>query len=137
MCDDSKNQRTGQSGQQPTTDLAEFLEQAAQQTWPLPYESVQAPKSLRLALGQRPIQLGNIEFKILLYLASRPYHAFTRRSIAEAIQSDYESTASGKDIDQQVTVDNIDEYIHSLRDQLGVLHDYVQTVPYIGYRFKP
>jgi DNA-binding winged helix-turn-helix (wHTH) protein len=35
-----------------------------------------------------------------------------------------------------VTEETVDEHIDALRDQLGVLHDYVQTVPYIGYRFK-
>ena len=102
-------------------DLAEFLETAAQQSWP-----AKGPKSFRIALGQAPIDLGNAEFCILLFLASRPYHAFTRRAITSAVSTDR----------APVTEQNIDETIASLRDQLGVMHDYVQTVPYVGYRFK-
>ena len=108
------------------TDLEDFLQTAAQQAWPLPEAKLDGPKSFQLAFGTQPIQLGNIEFRILLFLASRPYHAFKRRAIAEAVSSDW----------QAVTETDVDEHIASLRDQLGVLHDYVQSVPYIGYRFK-
>ena len=108
------------------TDLSEFLETAARQTWPIESETLEGPKSFRVAFGQEPIQLDNVEFRILLFLASRPYHAFTHRDIAGAV---------GTDLDP-VTVASIDELVSSLRDQLGVLHDYVQTVPHVGYRFK-
>ncbi|MGI9427671.1 MAG: winged helix-turn-helix domain-containing protein [Bythopirellula sp.] len=115
---------------QPTdlvaTDLSEFLENAAQQSWPMEREKLGPPQSYRVAFGREPIQLGNVEFRILLFLASRPYHAFTRREIARAVVA--------AQID--VTEDNIDEHVASLREQLGILYDYVQTVPYIGYRFK-
>jgi hypothetical protein len=30
----------------------------------------------------------------------------------------------------------VDQHVASLLDQLGAFHDYVQAVPYIGYRFK-
>jgi DNA-binding response OmpR family regulator len=108
------------------TDLSEFLESAAQQTWPLERETLGPPQSYRVAFGREPIQLGNVEFRILLFLASRPYHAFSRREIARAVAS--------AQID--VTEDNVDGHVASLREQLGILYDYVQTVPYIGYRFK-
>ncbi len=107
-------------------DLTEFLAEASQQTWPLDQEKLQGPKSFRVAFGQAPIQLGPVEFRILLFLASRPYHPFTRRTIAAAI-----TTAA-----DPVSEEAVDAHIDALRDQLGVLHDYVQTVPYIGYRFK-
>jgi DNA-binding winged helix-turn-helix (wHTH) protein len=32
--------------------------------------------------------------------------------------------------------EDIDQHIASLRNQLGFFHDFVQTVPYVGYRFK-
>jgi len=108
------------------TNLDDFLEAAAQQQWPLPAAKLDGPKSFQVAFGTQPIQLGQIEFRILLLLASRPYHAFKRRAIADAVSSDWET----------VTEADIDQHIASLRDQLGVLHDYVQSVPYIGYRFK-
>ena len=107
-------------------DLPEFLKQAARQSWPFTSDKIEGPVSYRVAFGQEPIQLGNVEFRILLYLASRPYHPFTRPQIAEAVTTDHDP----------VTAASIDAHVASLRDQLGVLHDYVQTVPYIGYRFK-
>jgi DNA-binding response OmpR family regulator len=107
-------------------DLPEFLETAARQTWPIEREKLEGPQSFRVALGRETIQLGNVEFRILLFLASRPYHPFTRRAIAEAVSTNLDP----------VTAASVDEHISSLRDQLGILYDYVQTVPYIGYRFK-
>jgi DNA-binding response OmpR family regulator len=62
----------------------------------------------------------------LLFLASKPYHAFTRRNIADAVSTDQ----------NPVVEDSVDQHIASLLDQLGAFHDYVQSVPYIGYRFK-
>jgi len=113
-------------------DLAEILKQASQQPWPMEQELFEGPASLRLAYGQQPIKLGHVEFCILLYLASKPYHAFTRQSIADAVCTQVMQKET-----TEITADDVDEYVRSLRDQLGVLHDYVQTVPYIGYRFKP
>ena len=104
----------------------DLLETAARQTWPAEPEHLEGAKSYRFALGQEPIELGNVEFRILLFLASRPYHAFTPRAIAEAVSCDL----------TRVTEESLAEHIFSLRDQLGVFYDYVQTVPYIGYRFK-
>lgn len=107
------------------SDLASLLDTAAKQTWPLQEKRLKA-KSYRIALGWEPIQLGNIEFHILLFLASRPYHAFTQASIADALNKS----------EVMVEESSIPELIQSLRDQLGVFHDYVQTVPGVGYRFK-
>jgi len=107
-------------------DLAELIAAASQLTWPLNQETHQGPTSFRVAFGQGPIHLGLVEFRILLFLASRPYHPFTRRAIAEAVNT----------FADPVTEETVDGHIDALRDQLGVLHDYVQTVPYMGYRFK-
>lgn len=108
------------------TDLDDFLANAARQTWPMEREKLGPPQSYRVAFGREPIHLGNVEFRILLFLASRPYHAFTRREIVKAVSSEL----------VDVSEDNIDQRVASLREQLGVLYDYVQSVPYIGYRFK-
>ena len=107
------------------TDVATLLEEATRQTWPL-YEGDSTRTSYRFALGQEMIELGTVEFRILLFLASRPYHAFTRRSIAVAVTSG----------ENPVAEDTVDQHVASLLDQLGVFHDYVQSVPYIGYRFN-
>jgi DNA-binding response OmpR family regulator len=121
-----EDERLTNPSEQLTIGLTEFLDAAANQTWPASQEALQGPASYRLALGKQPIQLGNVEFRILLYLASRHYHAFTRSAIAEAVSTD----------EQPVAEAEVDEHVAALRDQLGVFHDYVQTVPGIGYRFK-
>lgn len=69
------------------TNLTEFLLVAAQQIWPINEDQPESPRSYHVALGREPIQLGIVEFRILLFLASRPYHAFTRRCIADAVNS--------------------------------------------------
>lgn len=84
------------------------------------------PTSYRQALGGEPIRVGIVEFRIMLFLASWPYHAFTRRQIAEAASTPRRPVAEAA----------VDDHIAALRDQLGVFHDYVQTVPQVGYRFK-
>ena len=84
------------------------------------------PWSYLAKLGLGTIRLNPVEFRILQFLAARPYHAYSRRRIAEAA-----STA-----EQPVTEENLGRYIRSLRDQLGFYSDYIQRVPYIGYRFK-
>jgi two-component system phosphate regulon response regulator PhoB len=87
---------------------------------------IRPPRSYRQAFGDEPIRVGIVEFRIMLFLASRPYYAFTRRQIAEA------ATAAGRPLAEA----EVDEHIAVLRDQLGVLHDFVQTVPHVGYRYK-
>ena len=82
--------------------------------------------SYRETLGDEPIRVGIVEFRIMLFLASRPYHAFTRRQISDA------SSTEG----HTVTEATVDFHIATLRDQLGVFHDFVQSVPQVGYRFK-
>lgn len=107
-------------------DLTELIAAAPRLRWPLGHDAIQSPRSFRVALGQEPIRLGAVEFRILMFLAGRPYHAYTRGAIAAAVTT-HEVPVAEEDVDALVSV---------LRDQLGVLHDYVQTVPYIGYRFK-
>ena len=118
--------RPTNSDERAIADLNEFLAEASQQSWPREQEKLQGPTSFRVAFGQEPIQLRPAEFHILLFLAGRPYHAFSRRAIAEAVST----------VANPVTEDLVDEHVDALRDQLGVWHDYVQTVPHIGYRFK-
>jgi DNA-binding response OmpR family regulator len=121
-----RNDRLDKFDDAAITDIATLPHLAARQTWPVNDDRVQRSTSYRLALGQEAIQLGIIEFRILLFLASRPYHAFTRRSIAEAVNS----------AQYPVEEATVERHVASLLDQLGVFHDYVQSVPHIGYRFK-
>jgi DNA-binding response OmpR family regulator len=90
-------------------------------------EVAASPLSFMQRLGREPIRLSGVEFRILSFLAARPYHAFTRRRIAEAVSRP----------ERPVTEESLDEHILGLRDKLGFFRDFVQSVPYIGYRFKP
>jgi DNA-binding response OmpR family regulator len=108
------------------TNLPTLLHDAKHLAWPIREDRSGRLESYRLALGREIIQLGIIEFRILLFLASRPYHAFTRASIVAAVSSEQ----------NPVTEDTVDRHVVSLVEQLGVFHDYVQSVPYVGYRFK-
>jgi hypothetical protein len=123
---DSSSNKLNKQGEVEISNLTDFLQIAAHQVWPIGDEPGNTVPSYRLALGKEPIQLGLVESRILLYLASRPYRPFTRRSIANAISSK----------DDPVAEDAVDGHIAALVDQLGAFHDYVQAVPYVGYRFK-
>ena len=37
----------------------------------------------------------------------------------------------------KMTDETLDYHIRELRGKLGIFSDFVQTVPYIGFRFKP
>jgi DNA-binding response OmpR family regulator len=87
---------------------------------------IRPPASYRQAFGDEPIRVGLVEFQIMLFLASRPYYAFTRQQISDAVRIE----------GHPLSEESIDAYIASLRNQLGVFNDFVQSVPYVGYRFK-
>ena len=87
---------------------------------------IRPPASYRQALGDEPIRVGIVEFQIMLLLASRPYYAFTRHQISDAVRT------KGHPLSEE----SVDAYVASLRNQLGVFHDFVQSVPFVGYRFK-
>jgi len=89
--------------------------------------TVRPPATYREALGDEPIRLGFVEFQMMRLLVSRPYYAFTRRQISDAVGAEC----------HPLLEESVDARITSLRSQLGVLQDLVQSVPYIGYRFKP
>jgi DNA-binding response OmpR family regulator len=106
-------------------DFAEFVREAVRRGGQVE-EREPAPPFYRIALGLEPIQLGDVEFRILQLLASKPYRPFTRASIAVAVTTER----------RPVSESMVDPLIASLREQLGFFRDYVQTVPYMGYRFK-
>ena len=80
----------------------------------------------RFNMGLERVVLNIVEFRILTFLASRPYHAFRREEIIEAVNTEQ----------FPVTDSSLHQHINGLRAKLGVFRDYVQRVPYIGYRFK-
>ncbi len=85
-----------------------------------------ARDSYRMKLGREIVHLDIIAFRILRFLAARPYRAYTRRRIAEAVSTPRYPVAE----------ETLDQHVMSLREQLGFFRDYIQAVPYIGYRFK-
>ena len=106
-------------------DFAEFVREAGRRRGQIE-EQEPPPPFYRFALGLEPFQLGEVEFRILMLLASRPYLPFSAQSIASAVTTPR----------IPVSEDAVDQHITSLREQLGFFRDYVQTVPYLGYRFK-
>lgn len=120
------NDRQIQPNDWVLSDVSQLLREAPQRVKQMTEERRDAPRVYRVAIGREPIELGRVEFRILLLLASRPYRPFSRAKIAEAISSPLQT------VDEQ----DVDQHILSLRDQLGFFRDYVQTVPYLGYRFK-
>lgn len=120
------NDRQVQPNEWVFSDVSQLLREAPQRVKQLTEERRDAPQVYRVAIGREPIELGRIEFRILMLLASRPYRPFSRAKIANEISSP----------SQTIPETEIDQHIGSLREQLGFFRDYVQTVPYLGYRFK-
>jgi DNA-binding response OmpR family regulator len=89
-------------------------------------DDVVDPWSYQAKRGQGTLRLNLVEYRILRFLASRPNRAFSGRRIAAAVSTKL----------HPVTVPALGRYIRSLRAQLGFFSDYIQTVPFIGYRFK-
>jgi DNA-binding response OmpR family regulator len=89
-------------------------------------DSVVDPWSYLARLGKGTIRLNPVEFRILRFLAASPYRAFSRRRIAQAVSTDK----------HPVTEETLGRYIRSLRGQLGFFSNYIQRVPFVGYRFK-
>src|SRR3990167_6793485 len=76
--------------------------------WIADSDGVVDPWSYLAKLGLGTLRLSPVEFRILNFLAARPYHAFTRRRIVAAVNTDQ----------HRVTEENLGRYIRSLRDQL-------------------
>ena len=93
-------------------------------------QPVDAPRrcgySYDMKLGRETVHLGPIEYRILRFLASRPYRACSRDRIADAVSTPQHRVAPGA----------LEGHVARLRNALGFFRDYVQTVPYVGYRFR-
>ena len=89
-------------------------------------EVVLRTPSFLFRLGRVPVALSLIEYRIIAFLAKFPYRAFTPQQIVR-----------GADLDEQLlNEENLPEHIRTLREKLGMFSDYIQSVPYVGYRFK-
>jgi DNA-binding response OmpR family regulator len=107
-------------------DASQIRQRPVQLGRPVIAEDAASPWSYEVKTGRKPIRLGRVEYRILKFLSSKPYRAFTPRRIAQAV-----GTAA-----HPVAEDALARHIASLRNELGFFSDYVQSVPHIGYRFK-
>src|SRR5947207_828372 len=101
------DKNTQKNGSSRVTDLAALLNEASRSTWPVRDDGPERSASYRIALGREVLDLGVVEFHILLFLASRPYHAFTRRNIAAAVSTE----------EHPVTDETVDQHVASLLEQ--------------------
>lgn len=84
------------------------------------------PSKVRVLVDGQEVALTSTEYRILLGLAQRPGHVFTRTQLISQIQ--------GENI--HVTGRTIDTHIAGLRKKLGPAGRLVETIRGIGYRFK-
>mgnify|MGYP000911889685 CR=1 FL=1 len=84
------------------------------------------PAKCRVTVGSDEIVLTSTEYRILLALAQKPGHVFTRGQLIAGIQ--------GENV--HVTGRTIDTHIAGLRKKLGEAGRLVETIRGIGYRFK-
>ncbi|MGE3611151.1 MAG: response regulator [Bacteriovoracaceae bacterium] len=80
----------------------------------------------RVLIKNEEINLTSTEFKILLLLAEKPGHVFTREQLINNIQ--------GENV--YVTGRTIDTHIAGLRKKMGPTASMIETIRGIGYRFK-
>lgn len=85
------------------------------------------PTNIGYSWGEREVNLTNLEFGVLLYLAQRPQCIFTKRQIQEAVWK--EETESYENAVQCI--------ISGLRKKLKKHSDkeYIRTVRGVGYKF--
>ena len=80
----------------------------------------------RVFVNKEEVTLTSTEFKILLLLAQKPGHVYTRDQFISNIQGDQVF----------VTGRTIDTHIAGLRKKLGEAANVIETIRGIGYRFK-
>jgi DNA-binding response OmpR family regulator len=80
----------------------------------------------RVFVAGEEINLTSTEFKILLLLAEKPGHVYTREQFINNIQGD----------NIFVTGRTIDTHIAGLRKKMGEAANMIETIRGIGYRFK-
>ena len=63
----------------------------------------------------------------MTFLSRKPYYAFSPQQIASFVNEER----------SLMEPENLHQHIVALRVKLGFFRDFVQSVPHIGYRFKP
>jgi two-component system, OmpR family, alkaline phosphatase synthesis response regulator PhoP len=84
------------------------------------------PGRREVLIKKHPVELTNMEFRVLHFLAGRPGWVFSRYQIVEGVRGD----------NYPVTDRSVDVLIVGLRKKLGAAGDYIETVRGVGYRFR-
>ncbi len=84
------------------------------------------PGRREVLIAGKAVELTNMEFRVLHFLAGRPGWVFSRYQIVEGVRGD----------NYPVTDRSVDVLIVGLRRKLGEAGDYIETVRGVGYRFK-
>jgi two-component system phosphate regulon response regulator PhoB len=79
-----------------------------------------------VSVKKKPVPLTHTEFKLLFELASRRGRVYTRENLLDRVWGySYEGYAR-----------TVDTHIRRLREKLGVLGNYIETIRGVGYRFR-
>ncbi len=84
------------------------------------------PGRHQVTVGGRPVELTNMEFRVLYLLASQPGWVFTRYQIVEGVRGE----------NYPVTDRSVDVIITALRKKLGDRGECIETVRGVGYKFR-
>jgi len=90
------------------------------------HEIVIDSKRHEVHVGQHLCELTSTEFRLLVFLATRPGWVFTRQQIINGVHGE----------NYPITDRAVDVQIVGLRKKLGPAGRYVETVRGVGYRFK-
>jgi two-component system alkaline phosphatase synthesis response regulator PhoP len=84
------------------------------------------PARYEIKIGKKLIHLPKKEFETLLFLAQRPQRIVTRKQLLDSVW--------GEGV---FVVDRtVDVHIRKIREKLGELADYLETIKGVGYRFR-
>jgi two-component system phosphate regulon response regulator PhoB len=79
-----------------------------------------------VSVKKKPIQLTHTEFKLLFELASKRGRVYTRENLLDKVWGyTYEGYAR-----------TVDTHIRRLREKLGAMGEYIETIRGVGYRFR-
>jgi two-component system phosphate regulon response regulator PhoB len=79
-----------------------------------------------VSVKKKPILLTHTEFKLLFELASKRGRVYTRENLLDRVWGySYEGYAR-----------TVDTHIRRLREKLGILGNYIETIRGVGYRFR-
>jgi two-component system alkaline phosphatase synthesis response regulator PhoP len=84
------------------------------------------PGRREVTVAGKPVDLTNMEFRVLQFLAGQPGWVFTRYQIVEAVRGE----------NYPVTDRSVDVLIVGLRKKLGKSGDFIETVRGVGYKCK-